>query len=115
MAHWNTQQITEDLKTIVGVIDVVNNGQGGSYDTDNLIIEIGGAEDKLWVCGFNVDDNAIEETSDVDVEFVELTDGLQSDHGLSSSDFKVARMYIDVRQYFINRGFNVVDSMNAYF
>lgn len=114
MAQWNTEQIMADLGVIIPVIAIDNAG-GEDATTDNLIITLGGVEDKLFVKGFIPDTYRIEETNNIDVTHVELTDGLTSAGGLNSHDFRLARAYIDVRQYFLNRGFEVVPTLDVYF
>jgi len=109
MPQWNTNTITNDLKNIVGVINIKNLGAQGKADTDNLVLEFGGVEDKLFVCGFS-DTTELNDSTNECIDFVELTDGLNSSGGLNSHDFRLARAYIEVRQYFINRNFDVVVS-----
>ncbi len=97
MTKWNIDTIADDLKTIVGVIKI-------NYDknTPNLSIQLGGCEDWLFVCGFDSKDDGI-------IDSVEIWDS--HGHGLNSHDFRLARLYIEVRQYFINRNFNFVQRM----
>ena len=115
MPNWNTTQIIQDLTTIVGVEEIISAGTGGDVDTDNLCLKLAGTDGQaLFVRGFD-DTKYITTPSNVDVIMVELTDGLDSRGGLNSHDFRVARAYIDVRQYFINRGFEVVPTLKAYF
>jgi hypothetical protein len=114
MAKWNTQKVISDLSKIPTIIDITDDGPGGDVDTDNLIIEIDGANEQLWVCGFD-DENDIIDSSDVDVPFIELTDGLDSRGGLNSRNPKVAKVYIDIRQYFLDLGFEVVTTHKAFF
>jgi len=116
MAHWNTKQIMEDLAIIIPVIAVDFN-EGEDYTTEQVVLTLGGCEEKLFVRGFNLDNSVVpnETISDADVSAVELSDGRSSAGGLASKDFRVARAYIDVRQYFINRDFEVVPTMDAYF
>lgn len=114
MPKWNTAQIMGDLGTIIPVTAIENNG-GEDATTDNLVITLGGVVDQLFVKGFIPKTYRIEETDNIDVSHVELTDDLYSSGGLNSLDFRLARAYIDVRQYFINRGFEVVPTMDVYF
>lgn len=117
MAHWNSERILKDLEGIIPVLSVVNQGPGGDYDTDVLIVTLGGIEEKLFVRGFDPDTFCGMEPnrSDMNVSYVELTDGLDSRGGLKGTDYRLARAYIDVRQYLLNRGFEVVDTMDSYF
>ena len=113
MAKWNSEQIMADLGIILPVIAVENTGAGCEVDTDNLLLTLGGVEDKLYVHGFSL--HGLDNTSDVDVDYAVVTDGLESGRDLASTDYRLARAFIDVRQYFINRGFTVVPSMGSYF
>lgn len=114
MAKWNTEQIMADLGIIIPVIGIDNNG-GEDASTDSLVITLGGVVDKLFVKGFIPEKDWLEETDNIDVSHVELSDGLTSAGGLNSHDYRLARAYIDVRQYFVNRGFEVVSTMDTYF
>ena len=114
MGHWNTTQIIQDLSTIVGIVEITNSDQLGDYTTDQLIIRVGGCKDQLWIVGFNAE-GIINSPSDVDVKYIEVTDRLTSIGGLNSTDYQCARIYIDVRQYFLNRNFVVVRQMEYYF
>lgn len=115
MAHWKTDDISADLIRIPGVKSVTENGQGGDYDTNNLIIDLKGTSDQLRVCGFDDESGELVTIDDADVPMVELTDGLSSNGGLNSRNLKTAKVYILIRQYFIDKGFEVVPTMNAYF
>lgn len=112
--HWNTAKIAAELHSIRGVSGIRNIGQGGDVDTENLVITIKGTSDELFVCGFSVDNDIIA-PGDTDVEMIELSDGLDSRGGLTSSHPKTAEAYIRVRQYFLDRGFKVVPTHKAYF
>ena len=114
MYYWNTDKIAKDLSELQLVSSVVNGGKGGDIDTDTLVIEVEGTEDRLFVCGFNVEDYEVPRT-DVDVELIQLTDGEDSRGGLNSRNFSVAQVYIEVRQYFVDRGGSVVNSIKDYF
>ncbi len=116
MPAWNTKQITEDLSTIITVTEIANHEPEDPYfTTGTLDITLGGVEDTLSVKGFNLEEIFLAEDEDANVAYVELTDGLTSGGGLNSVDYRLARAYIDVRQYFINRGFKVVPTMDVYF
>ena len=116
MYQWNTKQIEEHLKQIPGVAKVTVNPPGGDVDTDNIVLTINGADDRLFIAGFEVrSDRELPNKSDVEVEMVELTDGTDCTGGLSSDDFRVAEAFIHVRQYFVVNGAAVVDRMRDYF
>lgn len=116
MPHWITGNIISDLNKISNVSSVESNGQGGSYDTDNLVLGIVGSNNNLFVCGFDADsDDELSTPGNSIVQFIELTDGLSSNGGLNSKNKQTSKVYIAVRQYFIDIGFNVVPSIKPYF
>jgi hypothetical protein len=109
MPIWNTQQVTSDLLNIVGV-NSISSSEGISYTTASLILHLAGTGGQdLFVTGYKgiVD---LDNPSDIEVSMIELRDNYYRG-GLNSHDFRVARAYIDVRQYFINRGFDVIQSI----
>ena len=115
MYHWNTSTIEAHLNQISGVVDVEVNRPGGDVDTDNITLTIAGASEKLYIAGFEVSDRELPDKSDIDVEFVELTDGTCSTGGLNCDDFRVAEAFIHVRQYFVVNGATVVNNMDHFF
>lgn len=115
MPNWNTKTIIDDLTHIVGVESITNNGADGEIDTDQLALLLAGTDgQRLFIRGFDPDIEVFDPSNE-NVSMVELNDGLSSRGGLNSHDFRVARAFIDVRQYFINRGFEVVDSLEECF
>lgn len=114
MFRWNTDQIADDVRMLSFVKSVTIDEPGGDVDTDNLVVEIDGSEDHLFVAGFSVDFE-LKNTSNVDVEMIELSDGMDSSGGLSSSDNNTAQAYIAVRQYFVDKNAAIVNSMKDYF
>jgi hypothetical protein len=115
MAKWNSEQIMADLGIILPVIAVKNNGIGHRAVTDNIELALGGVEDILYIAGFTPDFLDVENPSDRDVTHIVVTDGIINGISLTSTDYRLARAYIDVRQYFINRGFIVVQGIGDYF
>jgi hypothetical protein len=115
MWYWHSATIVEDLLRIKNVTKVINQGQGGDVDSDNLVIYVRGCNDKLWVNGFNTPDEPdITTPGACDVEMIELSDGLDSRGGLNSSEAAVAMVYTRVRQYFIDKGATVVPTHKDY-
>lgn len=114
MFHWNTKDIVRDLRRIKGVESVASSPPGGDVDTDNVVVHVNGSPDSIWVCGFMVD-GYITNPSGTEVEMIQITDGLESGGGLVSKCPHAAMVYIHVRQYFIDKGASVVDSMSDYF
>ena len=49
MFKWNSYEIADDLHKLSFVKSVTIGEPGGDYDTDNLIIDISGSEDRLFV------------------------------------------------------------------
>ena len=116
MFHWNTKQIKSDLAQITGIVKVVVGPPGGDVDTDNLMLEISGANDNLFVCGFSTNHNIqINDPSNVEIDIIELQDGLDGGGGLHSNDRLTANIFIQVRQYFANKRASIVPSMDPYF
>jgi hypothetical protein len=114
MYRWNTDTIITTLSELPGVWGVEDGGPGGDFDSDTLVVIVEESEDNLFVRGFNTDREP-EDTSDFNVEMVEISDGLDSCGGLNSRNVKTALAYVAVRQYFIDNGADVVDSMDDYF
>jgi len=112
MFHWNTDKIRAYLQTLDCIDGVLNDGQGGDVDTDNLVAKVRGIDEHIFIRGFNVDSD-ITDPTDCDVEMVEITD--QSGHGLQSHDFNVAQAYIEIRQHFVGQDVVVVDYLKDYF
>ena len=113
--RWLTPKIETDLAQLPYVKGVRRNAPGGDYDTEVVIVEVEDSPDRLWVRGFVTDDGGLESTHNVDVDMIELTDGLQDDHGLTSNNQYTALVYVSIRQYFIDKGAEVVQSMDGYF
>ena len=114
--HWNSQKIHADICHIPGVGAVFNDGPGGDVDTDTFRIEVAGTDEFLYVKGFETGScRELPDKSDVDVDMVELTDGLCSSGGLNSNLMETAQLFILVRAYFINHGADVVDTLDVYF
>jgi hypothetical protein len=115
MPTWNTEKIIEDLKaTVPNIKKIENTGQGGDYDTDNLVISFTNTKDKLWVYGFNVEKTCTK-PENCKVEYAVVTDGMDSRGGLNSSNYNLALGFINIRQYFINKKFDVVNTIDDYF
>src|SRR5574343_636896 len=114
MTQWNSNKIIADLQRLPNVLKVENSGQGGDVDSDNLVLFIKDTKEHLFVAGFATN-WYITSPSDCEVQFVEVTDGQQSDTGLTSSNATLGHLYIDVRNYFQHNGFQVVESNGPYF
>ena len=114
MTHWNTKDVcaliaNENYKTTVSP-------PGGDVDTENIFVAVKECNDCLYIRGFNTDDYETGNNgSDCDIEYVELTDGLDSRGGLNSREHNLIVAYADILEKLSNGGFVVVQSLNSYF
>jgi len=117
MYQWNSDKLKAAFSQISGISYVTVNRPGGDVDSDNIMLDIKGTRDHLFVAGFHTTDYDIwkKDTSDVEVEMIELSDGLCSSGGLNSKNSDTARVYMEVRQFLVDDGADVVDSMSGYF
>ncbi len=113
---WNSNKVAADLEKIDLVTAVHIQEPGGDVDTDNIVIEVEGVENILYVCGFNPEDDPANQ-SDCDVPMIQLNDGQDSRIGLYSNEENLALAYVRVREYFRNQDpeVDVVGSMDDYF
>lgn len=115
MPIWNTEKIIKDLTAkFPDIKKINNNGQGGDYDTDTLVIKVNGTRDSLFVCGFTPDVHC-DDPSNADVEIVAITDGLDSRGGLNSNSENLAKVFVQVRKYFETKKFETANSIDEYF
>ena len=112
--YWNTKNVVADLSKLATVGKVMVSTSGGDYDTENLRIFPKAGGDPMYVCGFNT---GKEQTTpdNVEVEFVELTDGFDSRGGLNSDNPNTGKLWLDLRTYFRSQGAKVVPQMRDYF
>ena len=117
MYKWNSQQIQSDLSKIIGISAVEIGPPGGDVDTEHLYIKINRNSETIFACGFITEGyDMIGTPSDVEVEMIELLDGsADGGGGLQSTDIDTGLVFLHVRQYFLNNGAIVVDSMDPYF
>jgi hypothetical protein len=114
MTKWNTDEIKELIREIAPGVRIHNSGPGGDVDTDNLVIYFNGIPGRLHLCGF-ITDGDISNSSDTDVEMIELTDGCDSRGGLSSDNEKLGACYLKIRSELRKKGFQVVPCLKDYF
>lgn len=115
MPIWNTEKIIKELtEKIPEISKIVNNGQGGDYDTDNLYIKIKGSRDTLYVRGFTPQVRCTT-PNNAQVEIIEITDGLDSRGGLNSNNENFAKLFVQVRKYFERKNFETANSIDEYF
>lgn len=114
MFHWKTEQVVEDLKKIPGVKKVVAEGSGGDYDTSHIVVSVEKG-DKLFISGYESTEQTIGNVDDAQCPWVEVSDGQTSDGGLNSTKAATGLVYIHVRQYFLDRGADVIDHYDQIF
>lgn len=117
---WRTGDIKKLIKTSLDDESIGHtieeNGQGGDVDTNNLRIEFYDEEhtDPLFVRGFNsVGD--ITTPDDVEVEMIELSDGLDSRGGLNSKNRTTCVAYGVIMSALRQDGWDVIPSLDDYF
>jgi hypothetical protein len=115
MARWNTAVVKSDLAKIPGVTKITNEGPGGDYDSDQLVVQVVGTNDKLFVCAFDPERGGEYDRSDADFPMAELSDGQDSRGGLNSDDDNLGTVYLKVRKYLKTAGFEVVGQLKDYF
>lgn len=117
MPRWVTKTVAEGLAQIPGVTQVDINPPGGDYDSENITLSVAGCEiDNLFISAFNPDraNEQIEDAQDNDFPMVEVTDG-SGEGGLTSDSEELGIVYVKVRKYFLNQGFQVVTRLKDYF
>ncbi len=114
MPAWNTQQIIEDLEQVIpNVKNIKAIGQSGDYDTNSIVIQFDGTKDNLFLCGFTpqikctTPDNA-------EVDYVELTDGLDDQGGLKTDDEKVSQAFLAAKKYLRSKKFVVANTIKDF-
>lgn len=93
MTQWNEKQIIEDLSELIGVLEIKVVPSDTPVYTNTLELTLGGAIGKVYTW-YRYDMNS-----------VYITNGCQP--SLSTKDMRLARLFIEVRQYFLNRDFEV--------
>jgi len=115
MTKWISKDIITKLEDTNLVVEL-QKYPGGDYDTCPIIVRIKGRiEPAFFISGFVTTDNPIEKSDNVEVEMVELTDGLDSRGGLNSDDPIIIQLYADIRIKLAELNFSIVNSMEDYF
>jgi hypothetical protein len=117
MSRWVTSEMVKLLSGVAGIASVEVHSQGGDVDTSNLILnikDVADARERLFVCGFTTE-GYITTPDDTEIEMIQLTDGQQSDTGLSSDVEEICLAYGRVMSTLRRAGFTVVESLKAYF
>lgn len=117
MSKWNTEEISRLIGQIENVASVTRHSQGGDVDTANLLVHIKGVTgERIRVLGFVTEGEIHPRHADAcEIEMIEVTDGQQSDTGLSSSNEALAVVYAQVCARLRKAGHAVVPSLKAYF
>lgn len=117
MYQWNSQKLKDAFEQIAEVSQVEVTPPGGDVDSENLILSVNGSTDRLFIRGFHTTDYDIwqKDTSNVEVEMVELQDGQDCTGGLNSDDANVGLAYIKARQILVDDGAFVVNTLDPYF
>lgn len=113
---WVTTKIAADLSQIAGVKSTKVVGPGGDYDTQAVVVGVIGSSARFWIRGYpkNLED-CIENVTNVEVEYIEVTDGEDSRGGLNSSNKDAAKVYVGLRQYFLQLGGDVINHHDEIF
>lgn len=128
MSHWKTDEIKtliENATESLSVNSVTVNLPGGDVDTEVIIVSMD--DDKLWICGFTLEDTLMPyvgnnagiqrkiDPSDMDIEAIEVTDGKSSGGGLNSKHLNTSIVYAHIVSILRENGHAVVPTMSDYF
>jgi len=113
--YWKTSEVIDELSKISKVKKVASTQPGGDYDTTEVIVHVVGCSDRLYVSGFYSTEECIPNPDDSTVEWVEISDGLDSRGGLNSTNDNLAEVYIKIRQYFAKRGASIINHYSEIF
>ena len=117
MSHWKTEEIKnliEHAVLTIPVNSVTISDPGGDVDTESIIVKMD--EDTLWICGFSMVDNTLElDPSDMDIEAIEVSDGMSSGGGLNSENLNTSIVYAHIVSTLRRSGHSVVPTMSDYF
>ena len=114
MARWQTDTFVRALEQFN--CQVTTKSPGGDYDTTNLILGAKGAEEdaRLYVLGFTQEIEMVN-PDDADVEMIEISDGQDSRGGLNSYDETTGILYVKIRKFFHDSGFEVINQIKDYY
>lgn len=117
---WKTSDLVKTFKTFPGVKSVRKVMSGGDYDTENIIVRVNASKDGLYISGYMVDPKTGEckspsNPAETKISCVALNDGLCSSGGLNSKNYETAKVYIAIRQYFLDLGLDVINHYDEIF
>lgn len=110
---WNQSELKAALEALPFDLRI-HERSGEYYTSDGFDIELAGSEDTLHLRGFVTAMEGISKHDDVEVEFVELTNGY-SDGGLTSHDWNMIDLYAAVRKILAKEGAQIVPTLDAFF
>jgi hypothetical protein len=112
--RWNTVEISKLLSPHCRSIAPC--APGGDVDTTGLVCTPVGDGDPIYVSGFCTSNFEVWKTpDDIEIDMVEVSDGQDSDGGLSSMNEYTCVLYARIVAALRNAGFDVVRQMKAYF
>jgi hypothetical protein len=109
--RWKTQDILNLFSHLN--CQIATDRPGGDYDTTVVTLTPKNG-DSIFVSGFNTE-TPTTNPDDMDIEMVEVSDGLDSSGGLNSSKMDTCRLYAEAFGTLRNNGFHVVKNMRDYF
>jgi len=117
MSHWKTDKIKTlilNATKFLSVNSVTITDPGGDVDTEVIVVEMD--EDTLWICGFTLIDDTLKlDSSDMDIEAIEVTDGKDSRGGLNTEHLNTSIVYAHIVSILRQNGHVVVPTMSDYF
>jgi len=101
--HWKTPDMIAALQAACPGRVIHNNGPGGDFDTDTLLVEVHNHKthiDGIYVTGFHPETpcETPADYSDAEITHVTLGDGRDSSGGLTSDDPDMADVYCSLRK-----------------
>ena len=116
MSRFSSHEIAHSIEQMHGHPRCRINCAGGDYDSVTVAVSQAIAGDPLYVRGFVWSGSTLgDQRDDVDVDAIEVTDGLQSCGGLSSADESTCVLYGRICSMLRRAGHTVVHSMDEYF
>lgn len=104
MYHWKTNEVVKVIKGFPHVKSVKATYPGGDYDTTQVVVEVEGSSDRLFITGFYSTEECINDPNDSPIEWVVITDGKDSRGGVQSIDEAVYSVYCHARKHFLKGG-----------
>lgn len=112
--HWNTSVVVNSLGALPGVSKIIVTPPGGDYDSDGLVVH-GKGRSKIYVCAYDSTEEFPGNTSDMQAQFIEINDGLDSRGGLNSKSKDMIELYAELLKFFADHDVEVIDSCDEIF